>query len=66
MFRTKRFAFIALIMVMCVSSAVMGQQINTPAPSPSGKLMQKVGLVDVTIDYSRPGKKGRDIFGSTF
>ncbi|MEL7221182.1 MAG: DUF2911 domain-containing protein [Bacteroidota bacterium] len=64
MFRTKRFAFLALILVMCISSTVMGQQINTPAPSPSSKLMQTVGLVDVTIDYSRPGKKGREIFGN--
>ena len=64
MFRTKRFAFLTLILAMCISGTVVGQQINTPAPSPSSKLMQTVGLVDVTIDYSRPGKKGREIFGN--
>lgn len=32
------------------------------APSPSAKLVQKVGLTDVTIEYSRPGVKGRTIF----
>lgn len=38
-------------------------QINAPQPSPSAKLSQKVGLTDVEIDYSRPGMKGRKIFG---
>jgi len=39
-------------------------QIKTPAPSPFCKVEQKVGLTDVTIEYSRPGMKGREIFGS--
>lgn len=38
-------------------------QIETPAPSPMGTLEQKVGLTDVTIEYSRPSVKGRKIFG---
>lgn len=38
-------------------------QIETPAPSPTAKLSQKVGLTDVTIEYSRPSTKGRSIYG---
>jgi len=38
-------------------------QIETPQPSPFSKVEQKVGLTDVTIEYSRPGVKGRKIFG---
>ncbi|WP_033961757.1 DUF2911 domain-containing protein [Psychroserpens jangbogonensis] len=38
-------------------------QIETPQPSPFSKVEQKVGLTDVTIEYSRPGVKGRTIFG---
>jgi hypothetical protein len=38
-------------------------QIQTPAPSPSSTLEQQVGLTDVIIKYSRPGMKGRQIFG---
>ena len=38
-------------------------QIKTPAPSPSSKLEQAVGLSDVTVEYSRPGMRGRTIFG---
>lgn len=39
-------------------------QLNIPAPSPAGSVYTKVGLTDVTIDYSRPKVKGRKIFGS--
>ncbi len=35
-----------------------------PAPSPASTLKQRVGLTDIEIDYSRPGVKGRPIFGS--
>lgn len=38
-------------------------RIETPAPSPFSKIEQKVGLTDVTVEYSRPGMKGRSIFG---
>jgi hypothetical protein len=38
-------------------------QVRTPRPSPSSTLMQTVGLTDVTIKYSRPGVKGRAIWG---
>lgn len=37
-------------------------QLQTPAPSPSCKMTQTVGLTDVTVEYSRPSVKGRDIF----
>lgn len=39
-------------------------QINTPAASPAGSVSSTIGLTDVTIDYFRPKKKGRMIFGS--
>ena len=39
-------------------------QIQTPQPSPFSNTKQKVGLVDITIEYSRPSMKGRKIFGS--
>src|SRR5690606_33418061 len=38
-------------------------QIATPAASPSSTLIQKVGLTDVTVEYSRPSMRGRTIFG---
>jgi len=38
-------------------------QIQTPAPSPSCKLEQKLGLGTVIVEYSRPSVKNRKIFG---
>lgn len=38
-------------------------QIETPAPSPFSKVEQKVGLTDVSVEYSRPNMRGRTIFG---
>lgn len=38
-------------------------KITTPQPSPIGKVEQRVGLTDVSIEYSRPGVRGRAIFG---
>ncbi len=38
-------------------------QIETPQPSPFSKIEQKVGLTDVTLEFSRPGMKGRAIYG---
>ncbi len=39
-------------------------QVRTPRPSPKGSLTQTVGLTDITINYSRPGVKGRSIWGT--
>lgn len=38
-------------------------QLNTPQPSPTATITQKVGLTDVEVNYSRPGAKGRVVFG---
>jgi hypothetical protein len=42
---------------------VIELKITTPQPSPLGKISQRVGLTDIDIEYSRPGVKGRAIFG---
>ena len=38
-------------------------QVEVPQASPRGKVEQRVGVMDVSISYSRPGIKGRRIFG---
>jgi len=55
----KHLLFISLAMTFGSVQA----QITIPAPSSSGSVSSKIGLVDVTIDYSRPKMKGRKIFG---
>lgn len=37
--------------------------VEFPAPSPACTLQQRVGLTDFEVVYSRPGVKGREIFG---
>lgn len=56
--------------VVCVTALALSlfasfanAQLRTPAASPFSRVEQKVGLTDVTIEYSRPSMKGRDIYG---
>lgn len=52
-----------LLVVFAAFGSALSAQVMAPQPSPTGKIEQKVGLTDVTIEYSRPGMKGRSIFG---
>jgi hypothetical protein len=54
-----------IILTLFVTAFVLSTnaQINTPAPSPFQSITQVVGLTEVTIEFSRPGMKGRTIFG---
>ena len=53
-----------LLSIFCLGTiGVSNAQIKTPQASPSAKVEQKVGLTDVALEYSRPGVKGRTVFG---
>ena len=52
-----------MIALLTLGSFSLTAQITTPAPSPAAKVWQTVGLTEVTIDYSRPLKRDRVIFG---
>ena len=54
---------VVLFLLAIVASLSLEAQINTPAPSPSSKLIQMVGLTEVVVDYSRPSMRGRTVFG---
>lgn len=54
---------IVLLFSALMLTAGIQAQIETPQPSPFQKIEQKVGLTDVTLEYSRPSMKGRTIFG---
>lgn len=46
------------------SSVLIAQQnLTLPAASQHAEVMQQVGLVDLKIDYHRPGVRGREIWG---
>lgn len=46
-----------------IASSSLFAQLKTPQPSPSLTFKQTVGLTEITVEYSRPGVKGRTIFG---
>jgi hypothetical protein len=52
---------ILLVLVSVVTAT--NAQIKTPQPSPTSKTEQIVGLTNVTVEYSRPGMRGRTVFG---
>jgi len=50
-------------LVLLLAFGMSNAQILSPAASPSSTINQTVGVTDITIEYSRPGVKGRTIFG---
>ena len=52
------------ILLACFVAATLSAQVRTPRPSPKASVMQNVGLTEITIQYSRPGVKGRSIWGT--
>lgn len=57
----KRLSLNICLALMILSAPAMAQEL--PAPSPSAEVKQRVGLTDITVNYSRPGVKGRMIWG---
>jgi len=55
----KSLSVLAIALLFTFSS--FGQ--DKPQPSPGSKLVQTVGLTQVTVEYSRPGVKDRTVFG---
>jgi hypothetical protein len=56
----KKFFITAIILCVAV---VSDAQLKTPAPSPTQTVKQDFGLSSIELSYSRPGVKGRKIFG---
>ena len=55
-----------IVLALFIASGLLtanAQQLRTPAPSPTQSIKQDFGLSSVELIYSRPGMKGRKIFG---
>src|SRR5687767_15707867 len=60
----RRFYFLMIAVALTTFAAQnAGAQVRTPRPSQKASVMQTIGVTDVTITYSRPGVKGRKIWG---
>jgi len=58
-----RAGIISIICFFAVSEFLSAQDFSTPRPSPGAIVTQTIGVTDATINYSRPGVKGRVIWG---
>ena len=52
----------AVLFILCFGVSALAQ-VDLPRPSQKASVMQRIGVTDVTITYSRPGVKGRKIWG---
>jgi hypothetical protein len=53
----------AALLVFELAAAAGAQQLDLPRPSPKASVTQTIGVTEVAIHYSRPGVKGRAIWG---
>ncbi|BDD04386.1 DUF2911 domain-containing protein [Aureibacter tunicatorum] len=56
-----RTGFIAVVLIALFCLKGYGQDL--PRLSPLCKMSQKIGLTEISLEYSRPSTKGREIFG---
>jgi len=55
-------SLLAVLCVLCCAAAASAQ-VTLPRPSQKASVMQRIGVTDVTITYSRPAVKGRKVWG---
>ncbi len=55
--------FFLLVAASYIFFSAEAQQLTTPQPSPTANIKQNFALSNIEISYSRPGVKGRKIFG---
>ena len=60
----KKAIFILSLLFLTGTAIDLSAQIRTPAASPGAKMEQRVGLTDITLEYSRPSAKGRTVFAA--
>ena len=56
-------SFVAEPLAPCTLKAAEEKKIEFPAASQHAVVKQRVGLTDIEVDYSRPNKNDREIFG---
>jgi hypothetical protein len=52
------------LLTLALAAPALCQDFTTPRPSPNAKVQQTVGTTELSVTYSRPGVKGRVIWGA--
>ncbi len=60
---TMLFFLISFAIVSFHPTSGQAQLRNLPRVSPAASVSQRIGITDITIDYHRPGVKGREVWG---
>jgi hypothetical protein len=55
--------FVALLAGLLLAGTALAQDVEYPRASPKAAITQTVGTTTVTVNYCRPGVKGREIWG---
>ncbi|HLK99904.1 MAG TPA: DUF2911 domain-containing protein [Myxococcaceae bacterium] len=55
--------FKSLVVLAALIALPASAQLQLPQPSPTAKVMQQVGVTDISVEYSSPAVKGRKVWG---
>jgi hypothetical protein len=60
-----RYLYVVFVLGLVFTTGLFAQapKVDFPSASPTASLKQHIGLTDIEIVYSRPGVKGRTIYG---
>jgi len=58
------YALKSALLASLALTATASAQIKMPAPSPAAEVSQTVGITKFKVTYSRPGVKGREVYGN--
>lgn len=61
--RRNLITYVSAISIVLTLAVISSAQLRMPRPSQKASVMQTVGVTDITITYSRPGVKGRKLWG---
>ena len=63
--RFRKITFLFIMGIFITTTPILAQRITSPrTPSPAAEVTQTIGISKVTINYSRPGVKDREIWGT--
>ena len=63
MLKISTFSFILMSLMTLFFTSSVFAQLQMPQPSPSAMVKQTVGLTDITIEYSSPAMRQREVWG---